>query len=172
MTNMMTTPSITVEFEAGEVQQLLQHAEAATAHLPCMGDQFVARYYAGGKVITKNDWPDISQIDVEKIPPALFLVNDSFLMSNGIDPLQAIACVYKNGHVASEQQNESDAFALGSEELPTVTRILARDFAGIETAQKIRITFQHDPRKGPQVSLEVIQPDGEAGAARIVNRRP
>lgn len=172
MTNMMTTPSITVEFEAGDVQQLLQHAEAATAHLPCMGDQFVAKYYAGGKVITRNDWPDISQIDVEKIPPALFLVNDSFLMSNGIDPLQAIACVYKNGHVASEQQNESDAFALGSEELPTVTRILARDFAGIETAQKIRITFQHDPRKGPLVSLEMIQQNGEAGEARIVNRRP
>ncbi len=136
-----------------------------------MGDQFVARYYPGGKVITKNDWPDVSQIDIARIPPALFLVNDSFLMSNGIDPEQAIVCVYKNGHIASEQQNESDAFALGSEELPNVTRILVRDFAGIESAQKIRITFQHDPRKGPVVSLEVVPQNGEPGEVRIVNRR-
>jgi hypothetical protein len=170
MTNMMT-PTITVEFEASEVQQLLQHAEAATEHLPCMGDQFVAKYYAGGKVITRNDWPDISQIDIARIPPALFLINDSFLMSNGVDPSQAIVCVYKNGHIPSEQQNESDAFALGSEELPNVTRILVRDFAGIETAQKVRITFQHDPRKGPVVSLELVQQNGEAGEIRVVNRR-
>lgn len=136
-----------------------------------MGDQFVARYYPGGKVITKNDWPDVSQIDIARIPPALFLVNDSFLMSNGIDPAQAIVCVYKNGHIASEQQNESDAFALGSEELPNVTRILVRDFAGIEDAQKIRITFQHDPRKGPVVSLEVVPQNGEPAEIRIVNRR-
>lgn len=167
----MLTPTITVEFEPGDVQKLLQHAEAAAAHLPCMGDQFVAKYYAGGKVITKNDWPDVGQIDIARIPPALFLVNDSFLMSNGIDPAQAIVCVYKNGHIASEQQNESDAFALGSEELPNVTRILVRDFAGIESAQKIRITFQHDPRKGPLVSLEMVPQSGEPAAIRIVNRR-
>ena len=170
MTNMLT-PTITVEFEPGDVQGLLQHAEAASGHLPCMGDQFVAKYYPGGKVITKNDWPDVSQIDIARIPPALFLVNDSFLMSNGIDPAQAIVCVYKNGHIASEQQNESDAFALGSEELPNVTRILVRDFAGIENAQKIRITFQLDPRKGPVVSLEIVPQNGEPAEIKIVNRR-
>src|SRR5450830_995729 len=135
--------TITIEFEPADVQQLLQHANAATEHLPCMGDQFVAKYYEGGKIITKNDWPDVSQIDLARIPPALFLVNDSFLMSNGINPQEAVACIYKNGHVPSEQQHESDAFALGSEELPTVTRILARDFDGIETARKVRITFLH-----------------------------
>ncbi|HWX03125.1 hypothetical protein [Collimonas sp.] len=164
--------TITVEFEPADVQQLLQHAEAATEHLPCMGDQFVAKYYEGGKVITKNDWPDVSQLDLARIPPALFMVNDSFLMSNGIAAEQAVACVYKNGHVASDQQNESDAFALGSEELPTVTRILARDFAGIETAHKVRVTFLHDPRKGPVVTLELVNPAHEIPDVRVVNRRP
>lgn len=168
----MIINTITLEFEPDDVQKLLQHAEVAAEHLPCMGDQFVAKYYAGGKVITKNDWPDVSQIELSRIPPALFLVNDSFLMSNGIDPEQAVACVYKNGHIPSEQQNESDAFALGSEELPNVTRILARDFAGIETARKIRITFQHDPRKGPVVSLEMVNPDNAMPDIRIVHRRP
>lgn len=171
MIKMMATPTITVEFEPGDVQKLLLHAEAATEHLPCMGDQFVAKYYAGGKVITKNDWPDISQIDIARIPPALFLVNDSFLMSNGIDPTQAIVSVYKNGHIPSDQQNDSDAFALGAEELPNVTRILVRDFVGIESAQKIRITFQHDLGKGPVVSLEMVPQSGEPAQIRIVNRR-
>jgi len=164
--------TITIEFEPADVQQLLQHANAATEHLPCMGDQFVAKYYEGGKIITKNDWPDVSQIDLTRIPPALFLVNDSFLMSNGINPQEAVACIYKNGHVPSEQQNESDAFALGSEELPTVTRILARDFDGIESARKVRITFLHDPRKGPVVSLELVDDLRETPDIRIVNRRP
>ena len=164
--------TITIEFEPADVQQLLQHANAATEHLPCMGDQFVAKYYEGGKIITKNDWPDVSQIDLTRIPPALFLVNDSFLMSNGINPQEAVACIYKNGHVPSEQQNESDAFALGSEELPTVTRILARDFDGIESARKVRITFLHDPRKGPVVSLELVDDQRETPDIRIVNRRP
>ncbi|AMO99287.1 hypothetical protein CAter10_1519 [Collimonas arenae] len=164
--------TITIEFEPADVQQLLQHANSATEHLPCMGDQFVAKYYEGGKIITKNDWPDVSQIDLTRIPPALFLVNDSFLMSNGINPQEAVACVYKNGHVPSEQQNESDAFALGSEELPTVTRILARDFDGVETARKVRITFLHDPRKGPVVSLELVDDLRETPDIRIVNRRP
>ncbi|AIY40765.1 hypothetical protein LT85_1607 [Collimonas arenae] len=162
--------TISVEFEPADVQQLLQHAEAATEHLPCMGDQFVAKYYAGGKVITKNDWPDVSQLELSRIPPALFLVNDSFLMSNGIATEQAIACVYKNGHIPSEQQNESDAFALGSEELPTVTRILTKDFAGIETAQKVRITFLHDQRKGPVVTLELVDPANETPDVRVVSR--
>ncbi|MFJ2987428.1 hypothetical protein ACIPF8_06145 [Collimonas sp. NPDC087041] len=164
--------TITIEFEPADVRQLLQHANAATEHLPCMGDQFVAKYYEGGKIITKNDWPDVSQIDLTRIPPALFLVNDSFLMSNGINPQEAVACIYKNGHVPSEQQNESDAFALGSEELPTVTRILARDFDGIESARKVRITFLHDPRKGPVVSLELVDDLRETPDIRIVNRRP
>ena len=114
----------------------------------------------------------LQPLDLAKIPPALFMVNDSFLMSNGIAAEQAVACVYKNGHIASEQQNESDAFALGSEELPTVTRILARDFAGIETAHKVRITFLHDPRKGPVVTLELVNPAHETPDVRVVNRRP
>ena len=164
--------TIAIEFEPADVQQLLQHANAATEHLPCMSDQFVAKYYEGGKIVTKNDWPDISRIDLSKIPPALFLVNDSFLMSNGINPQEAVACVYKNGHVPSEQQNESDAFSLGSEELPTVTRILARDFDGIESAHKVRITFVHDPRKGPVVSLELVDDLCQMPDIRIVNRQP
>jgi hypothetical protein len=35
----------------------------------------------------------------------------------------------------------------------------------------VRITFQHDPRKGPVVSLELVQQNGEAGEIRVVNRR-
>ncbi len=137
-----------------------------------MGDQFVAKYYKGGKIVTKNDWPDISCIDLAKIPPALFLVNDSFLMSNGINPQEAVACIYKNGHVPSEQQSESDAFALGSEELPTVTRILARDFDGIWSANKVRITFVYDPRKGPLVSLELVNDLCQMPDIKIINQRP
>ncbi len=138
-----------------------------------MGDQFVAKYYAGGKIVTKNDGPDISCIDLAKIPPALFLVNDLFLMSNGINPQEAVACLYKkNGHIPSEQQNESDAFALGSEELPTMTRILARDFDGIESAHKVRITVVHDPRKGPVISLELVDDLCCMSDIKIVTRRP
>ncbi|MFC5474470.1 hypothetical protein [Paraherbaspirillum soli] len=163
--------TITVEFDPAEVQKLLQHASAASEHLPCMGDQFVAKYYAGGKVIGNDDGPDISRIDTAKIPAALFLVNDSFLMSNGVNPAQASPCVYKNDHMPSEMQNESDAHALGAEDLPIVTKILVSDFDGIDAAQLVRIVFQDDPRKGLIVSLEMVNDSCETPDVRIISRR-
>jgi hypothetical protein len=144
---------------------------AATEHLPCMGDQFVAKYYAGGKIAVKNEWPDISQLDTSKIPPALFLVNDSFLMSNGATRGEETLCVYKNDHTPSDAQNEADAYALGAEELPNVTKILAREFDGIETAQLVRIVFENDSRKGTTVALELVDDTAATPTTRVISRR-
>lgn len=168
---MTSIQTISLEFDAGDVQKLLAHALAATEHLPCMGDQFVAKYYDGGKIVAVNESPDISRLDTTKIPPALFLINDSFLMSNGVVRGEETACLYKNGHEPSEFQNEADAHALGAEELPNVTKLLAREFDGIESAQLVRITFAHDPRKGTTVTLELVDAAAPTPTIRIINRR-
>lgn len=165
------TNTVTLEFDPADVRKLVAHAMAAAEHLPCMGDQFVAKHYAGGKIPIKNEWPDISRIDTSKIPPALFLVNDSFLMSNGVAPDEETICIYKNDHTPSDSQNEADAQALGAEELPNVTRILAREFDGIDDAQLVRIMFENDPRKGITVSLELVGNTAATPNIKIISRR-
>ena len=79
----------TLTFKASEVRRLMEHSKAAKQHRPSYKDLYNPEYHLGGKILTKNGWPDSDNIDHSKIPAGLLLVKDQgvYILSNGLPPL-------------------------------------------------------------------------------------
>lgn len=79
----------TLTFKLADLKEIAEHAIAAKEFSVAPDVLFDPAVHHGGKVKSKNGWPDANNIDRSKLKPALVLVKDHGvgLMSNGLPRL-------------------------------------------------------------------------------------
>lgn len=91
-------------------KRLVRHARESQEHEPTFAQAYDPSFHKGGKIRnTRHGYPDPKNVDMRKIPPALWIVKDHgvYLMSNGhprmaIDDPQNPHVLYAKGRNPSD----------------------------------------------------------------------
>lgn len=152
-----------LRFQLNKTKEIIEHARSCSEHVPVFEQFYIGKYRNDGKNFTdEGKFPEIDDIDLEKIPPALILTvsNGVYFSSSGIprdmDEDRRLRVVYAEGINPNKDDNISwtkTKIALTGDEQQVIAFPIVW-FDNIRNTHFVEIWVEHNNKRITQYGIK------------------